>query len=102
MWTARPTRCQSEPSTADLGSDARGVEATLEMADEALAAAEAGYPVFDLSEEELAAMSLEEFEEAITPAPVFELFSWSHGGVSGSGKSSTRLLAQLHDFGEVA
>ncbi|MFE5571247.1 hypothetical protein ACFQ68_40050 [Amycolatopsis japonica] len=100
MWTARPTHRQSESGPADLGSDARGVE--LEMADEALSAAEAGYPVFDLPEEELAAMSLEEFEEAITPAPVFELFSWPHGGVSGSGKSSGRLLAQLYDFGEVA
>ncbi|MEU9686165.1 hypothetical protein [Amycolatopsis japonica] len=102
MWTARPTRRQSEPSTADLGSAPRGVEATLEMADEALAAAEAGYPVFDLPEEELTAMSLEEFEEAITLAPVFELFSWSHSGVSGSGKAPASLLAQLHDYGEVA
>ncbi|MFD6073660.1 hypothetical protein [Amycolatopsis lurida] len=102
MRTARPTRRQSESGPAAIGSDARGVEVTLEMADEALAAAEAGYPVFDLTEEDLAAMSLDEFEEAITPAPVFELFSWPLGGVSSSGKSSARLLAQLHDVGEVA
>ncbi|MFD5245656.1 hypothetical protein ACFWIW_13980 [Amycolatopsis sp. NPDC058340] len=98
MRTARPT--QSESGPVAIGSDASGVE--LEMADEALAAAEAGYPVFDLPEEDLAALSLEEFEQAITPSPVFELFSWPHGGVSGSGKSSARLLAQLHDVGEVA
>ncbi len=102
MRTARPTRRQIETNVDELGLGARGVEVTLKRADEALAAAEVGYPVFDLPEEELAAMSLEEFEEAITPAPVFELFSWQHGGVSGSGKSSALLMARLHNVGEVA
>ncbi|MFJ8912315.1 hypothetical protein [Amycolatopsis sp. NPDC102389] len=101
MRTARPTHHQSDPGTTGLGSDARDVEVALDMANEALAAAEAGYPVFELPEEDLAAMSLAEFEVAITPAPVFELSSVLMGGLSMQGKS-TGVLAALYDFGEVA
>ncbi|RSN32217.1 hypothetical protein DL990_20065 [Amycolatopsis sp. WAC 01416] len=102
MRTARPTRRQIEAAAEDLDFDALSVS----PAGVADLLADPGYEVSGLPEFDFETRTLAEFEAAITPvdetASVVELSSWPVGGVSGAGKTSTRLLAQLHGFGEVA
>ncbi|WP_037321440.1 hypothetical protein [Amycolatopsis orientalis] len=105
MRTARPTRRRIEANFGDLGSDA--LAAADEVAAVADLLADPAYEVFDLPEFDFETRTLAEFEATIVPvvdqmASVVELSSWPLGGVSGSGKSSAHLLAQLHGFGEVA